>query len=70
MSHVLLEHDFDILLGGDNACRSSASPVEAEAAELSGELLVLSEAALWAAHREWSDEEVVDHFKVSLQMAA
>jgi Zn-dependent peptidase ImmA (M78 family) len=70
MSHVLLEHDFDILLGIDNACRSSASPVEAEAAELSGELLIPSKAALQAARLSWSDQEVADHFRVSLRMAA
>lgn len=70
MAHVLLEHDFDILLGSDNSCRSSASPVEAEAAELSGELLIPSEAALRAARLGWTDQETADHFNVSLRMAA
>jgi Zn-dependent peptidase ImmA (M78 family) len=70
MSHVILEHEFDILLGSENSCRSSASPVEAEAAELSGELLVPSDAALWAARLDWSNEQVASHFQVSVKMAA
>jgi Zn-dependent peptidase ImmA (M78 family) len=70
MSHVILEHEFDILLGDGNACRSSASPVEAEAAELSGELLIPSDAALKVAKLGWTDQEVANHFQVSLKMAA
>ncbi|WP_376771741.1 ImmA/IrrE family metallo-endopeptidase [Actinokineospora xionganensis] len=61
MSHVILEHPFEILLGTDNACRSSASEVEVEAAELSGELLIPSDGALAMAKRGWTDQQVADH---------
>ncbi|MGW2611936.1 ImmA/IrrE family metallo-endopeptidase [Streptomyces mirabilis] len=47
MAHVVLEHSFSTLLrtsGGE--CRESDREQEAEAAELSGELLIPSDAAL------------------------
>jgi uncharacterized protein DUF955 len=69
MSHVLLEHEFSLLLAIDNECRSSSCTIEQEAAELSGELLIPWEAARIAAFKKWSDYQVADYFQVSLPMA-
>jgi hypothetical protein len=69
MAHIMLEHEFNLLLAIDNECRSSSSAIEHEAAELSGELLIPWEAARMAAFKEWSDYEVADYFRVSLPMA-
>jgi len=69
MAHVLLEHEFQLLLATDNGCRASSSAVEAEAAELSGELLIPWEAAKRAALRGLSDQQVATCFNVSEPMA-
>jgi Zn-dependent peptidase ImmA (M78 family) len=69
MSHVILEHEFEVLLATDNGCRSSSSVIEFEAAELSGELLIPSDAARMVALRDWSDQQVATYFNVSEQMA-
>ncbi|MFF4985477.1 ImmA/IrrE family metallo-endopeptidase [Streptomyces sp. NPDC001046] len=70
MAHVVLEHSFSTLLrtsGGE--CRESDREQEAEAAELSGELLIPSDAALRLAYRNTPDERVAEHFGVSLKFA-
>jgi Zn-dependent peptidase ImmA (M78 family) len=70
MAHVLLEHSFTTLLrtsGGE--CRESDREQEDEAAELSGELLIPSDAALRLAYRSIPDEEVAERFGVSLKFA-
>lgn len=73
MAHVLLEHEFDVLLADGRSCRSGAegarSTVEQEAAELSAELLLPSDAARIAAFRGWTDASVARYFRVSERMA-
>lgn len=69
MAHVLLEHPFGPMLTDDNGCRSAVREIEDEAAELSGELLIPTDAARAAAFRDWSDHSVANHFRVSLRMA-
>ncbi|MBK1784339.1 ImmA/IrrE family metallo-endopeptidase [Prauserella cavernicola] len=69
MAHVLLEHDFGVLLTDGEQCRSSSSDLELEAAELSGELLVPCDAARTAAFRGWTDSSVARYFRVSRSMA-
>jgi hypothetical protein len=69
MAHVLLEHEFGLLVANANGCRSSATTLEREAAELSGELLVPSDAARIAACRGWTDAAVARYFRVSTPMA-
>ncbi|WP_326959276.1 ImmA/IrrE family metallo-endopeptidase [Amycolatopsis sp. NBC_01286] len=69
MAHVILEHEFKLLITDDKGCRSSSSVVEEEAAEFSGELLVPWEGARWAAFKRWTDDEVANHFNVSIEMA-
>ncbi|MEU6641290.1 ImmA/IrrE family metallo-endopeptidase [Saccharomonospora sp. NPDC046836] len=69
MAHVLLEHEFEVLLTGRDVCRSSSSEIELEAAELSGELLLPSDAARMAAFRGWTDRSVAGYFRISESMA-
>src|SRR5437763_7377075 len=54
MAHVLLEHPFGFTLTDEHGCRSAAAEIEEEAAELSGELLVPTDAARLAAFKGWS----------------
>ncbi|MYV52516.1 ImmA/IrrE family metallo-endopeptidase [Streptomyces sp. SID3212] len=70
MSHILLDHAFTTLLrtsGGE--CRESDRNQEDEAAELSGELLLPTEAARRMAYRNVSDEAVAAKFRVSIEFA-
>jgi Zn-dependent peptidase ImmA (M78 family) len=69
MAHVLLEHEFGLLLASDDGCRSSSSAIEEEAAELSGELLIPCDAARIAALKGWLDPQVAEYFNVSEAMA-
>ncbi|WP_236789984.1 ImmA/IrrE family metallo-endopeptidase [Amycolatopsis sp. GM8] len=69
MAHVLLEHPFGPMLTGENGCRSAVSVIEEEADELSGELLIPSDAARMAAFKSWSDQSVANYFRVSVPMA-
>ncbi|MFC4005025.1 ImmA/IrrE family metallo-endopeptidase [Prauserella oleivorans] len=69
MAHVLLEHEFGLLLTGASLCGSTSATVEQEAAELSGELLVPRDAARMAAFRGWTDATVARYFRVSRRMA-
>jgi len=69
MAHVLLEHPFGLTLTGEDGCRPAAAEIEREATELSGELLIPTDAARLAAFRGWSDRCVADHFRVSVPMA-
>ncbi|GAA4664120.1 MULTISPECIES: ImmA/IrrE family metallo-endopeptidase [Amycolatopsis] len=69
MAHVLLEHPFGPMLADENGCRSAVRWLEEEAAELSGELLVPTDAARIAAFRGWSDHSVANRFQVSTAMA-
>ena len=69
MAHVLLEHKFGFTLTDENGCRSGVREIEEEAAELSGELLIPTDAARTAAFKGWTDRTVARHFDVSLAMA-
>ncbi|CAM2988626.1 ImmA/IrrE family metallo-endopeptidase [Saccharomonospora xinjiangensis] len=73
MAHVLLEHEFGVLVTNGRSCRSGVGTahacVEQEAAELSGELLLPSDAARTAAFRGWTDASVARHFRISERMA-
>lgn len=69
MAHILLEHPFGPMLTDENGCRSAVAEIEEEAAELSGELLVPTDAARLAAFKGWSDQLVANHFRVSVPMA-
>lgn len=69
MAHVLLEHEFGVLLTAETACVSSPAVLEHEADELSGELLVPCSAARTAAFRGWTDATVARYFRVSERMA-
>lgn len=69
MSHVLLEHPFGVMLTGENGCRAGVREIEEEAAELSGELLIPTDAARIAAFKGWTDWTVARYFDVSVAMA-
>jgi Zn-dependent peptidase ImmA (M78 family) len=72
MAHLLLEHEFDTILfaGDERGCKDpNYAQVEAEAVELSGELLLPSSAAKRAAINGWSDQDVADRFDISVEFA-
>ena len=73
MSHVILEHAFTTLLRTSNdsggKCRESDREQEDEAAELSGELLIPSDAARRLAYNGTPDETVAQRFGVSIEFA-
>jgi hypothetical protein len=73
MAHVLLEHEFDrVLFSGDSkgGCHNpSNTDQENDAAELGAELLLPSKGALLAARKGMSNEQVADHFEVSVPLA-
>ncbi|MER7115038.1 ImmA/IrrE family metallo-endopeptidase [Saccharomonospora azurea] len=73
MAHVLLEHDFGVLVTAGGSCRSGVESgreaLEQEAAELSGELLLPCAAARTAAFRGWTDASVARYFRISERMA-
>lgn len=69
MAHVLLEHEFGVLVTGGTSCRSTTTEIEQEAAELSGELLLPRDAARTAAFRGWTDTTIARYFRVSERMA-
>lgn len=70
LSHVVLEHQFSTsaLLDLDG-CRTSDPEQEAEATELSGELLVPFSAALAMARRGYNDTAVSQMMEVSVELA-
>lgn len=69
MSHLLLEHEFDDLLLGEDHERLFDAMVEKEALYLSGEILVPSEACKRMAFRDRDNAAVAEQFGVSLQFA-
>lgn len=69
MAHVLLEHPFGLTLTDENGCREGVAEIEREATELSGELLIPTDAARAAALKGWSDQSVARHFQVSVPLA-
>lgn len=69
MAHVLLEHEFGVLVSDGGECLASSPVAEREAAELSGELLIPTAATRVAAFRRWTDASVARYFRVSGAMA-
>ena len=72
MAHLLLEHEFDRILftNGKRGCANPASKeMEAQAAELSGELLLPGASARRAAAYGQSDDQVAEQFDVSTEFA-
>ena len=70
LSHYLLEHAFDeVLLTEDKKCRQFDATKEKQAKFLSGELLIPQQAARKAAFWGKTNDQVAEHFGVSLQFA-
>ncbi|MEV5413166.1 ImmA/IrrE family metallo-endopeptidase [Thermopolyspora sp. NPDC052614] len=69
LSHLLLEHEFDRILWTDDGCRKMNPQIEKEAAYLAGELLIPKKAAIRAAFRERSNQEVASMYNVSEKFA-
>jgi hypothetical protein len=69
ISHVVLEHPFSATLTDAGRCRVMNKDHEDEAAELSGELLLPTEAALRLAYDNVSDVSVAVRFGISESFA-
>lgn len=69
ISHVVLEHPFATTLVNERGCRSACREHEAEATELSGELLLPFEAAKLLARRGATNEEAALQYGVSVDFA-
>ncbi|PBC69689.1 Zn-dependent peptidase ImmA (M78 family) [Streptomyces sp. TLI_235] len=71
MAHLLLEHEFNNVLFTDGGCSlgTAGRTKENQAKALSAELLVPKGAAIRAARNYRSDEEVAQHFDVSIEFA-
>jgi Zn-dependent peptidase ImmA (M78 family) len=69
MAHVVLEHPFAAALTDSTGCRVANRALETEAAELSGELLLPSDAAKRLALDGVSDEVAAERFGVSVDLA-
>ena len=69
VAHVALEHPFAATLTDSKGCRVSIPEHEGEAAELSGELLLPSDAARVLAFNQVGDEEVARRFGISVAFA-
>lgn len=69
MAHVTLEHPFAPTLTDGKGCRLSTKEHEDEASELSGELLLPTDAARRMAFNDVSDEAVAARFGISVPFA-
>lgn len=69
MAHVIGEHKFGTSLVNERGCRTADKFQEDEAAEISGELLVPSDAARRLARQGTTDDEVALRFGVSIELA-
>ena len=69
MAHVVGEHKFGTSLVSERGCRTADKVQEGEAAEISGELLIPSEAARRLARMKATDDEVALRFGVSPELA-
>jgi len=69
MAHVVLEHPFAAALTDSTGCRVANRALETEAAELSGELLLPTDAAVRLALDGVSDELAAERFGVSVPFA-
>ena len=70
VAHVTLEHPFAATLTNSKGCRVSVKEHEAEAAELSGELLLPTDAARRLAYYQVDNEEIARRFGISVQLAS
>lgn len=70
ISHVVLEHPFGATLTDSGRCRVMNKAHEDEAAELSGELLLPTEAARRLAYYNVPDDEVARRFGISVKFAS
>lgn len=68
VSHILLEHSLQPHLAYERHC-GAGKEMEDEANSLSGELLIPAEAARLAARRRATDDQVAEHFGVSMAFA-
>jgi len=69
MAHVVLEHPFAAALADSNGCAVTNRALEIEAAQLSGELLLPTDAALRMALDGVSDVTAAHRFGVSVALA-
>lgn len=69
MAHVVLEHPFGATLSDAGKCRLVNKDLEDEAAELSGELLLPTDAARRLALQGASNDEAARQFGVSVDLA-
>lgn len=69
MAHVVLEHPFNAALADSKGCRITDRTLETEASELSGELLLPTEAALKLAFDRVPDDLAAQQFGVSVVFA-
>jgi hypothetical protein len=70
MGHILLEHEFTETILTLDGCRFVPKDIEQEADRLGGELQIPFRAALEAARKGWSNEEVAQFYGVSSPFAA
>jgi len=68
-SHVILNHEFNLLLTEEKICAGGSKDQEDEADWLGGELLLPRKAARRAVFNKISIEQVRQHFGVSIEMA-
>lgn len=69
MAHVVKEHQFGSSLVNERGCRTADKTQEDEAAEISGELLIPSDAARRLAREKATDDAVALRFGVSAEFA-
>ncbi|WP_330271630.1 ImmA/IrrE family metallo-endopeptidase [Lentzea sp. NBC_00516] len=69
IAHVILEHEFDLLIGDDDGCKFGTGTQEEEANWFAGELLLPQGAARAAVFRGDTYESVSAQFDISIQMA-
>ncbi|WP_243073670.1 ImmA/IrrE family metallo-endopeptidase [Microbacterium sp. SS28] len=69
MAHVVGEHKFGTSLVNERGCRTADKFQEDEAAEISGELLIPSDAAKRLARQRATDDDVAQLFGVSTEFA-
>lgn len=69
LAHVILEHEFELLMGDDDGCQFGTGTQEEEANWFAGELLVPQKAARNAVFDGLSVDALSVKFEVSVQMA-
>lgn len=69
LAHLLRNHPFGQGIVNEGGCRVANPELEAEAAELGGELLLPFEAAKALARKQTTDEQAAAEFQVSIDIA-